>query len=207
MDHAVMTGQRATFDSPIGEMAVEVTARGLRRVFLPRAGRRGREPPARLPSGAGLASGPEPPGTARADAGPPGAGPSGAPTGDAASTAAAAAGQIMEYLRGERRQFDLPLDLTGVSTESRAVLDELCVSAAYGKVITYGELARLTGCPGGARAVGQIMARNPLPLVVPCHRVVAAGDLGGYGGGIGLKRWLLRLEGALTEQLSLLGDG
>lgn len=188
MDHAVMTGQRATFDSPIGEMAVEVTARGLRRVFLPRAGR---PPPARLPSGPA----------------PPGAGPSGAPTGDAATTAAGAAGQIMEYLRGERRQFDLPLDLTGVSTETRAVLDELCVRAPYGKVIAYGELARLTGCPGGARAVGQIMARNPLPLVVPCHRVVAAGDLGGYGGGLDLKRWLLRLEGALTEQLSLLGDG
>lgn len=191
MEHGFMTGQRATFDSPIGEMAVEVTARGLRRVFLPRAGRRGRPPPARLPSGIA----------------PPGAAPPGAATGDAASTAARVAGEIMGYLRGERREFDLPLDLTGVSPENRAVLGELCVRAPYGKVITYGELAGLTGCPGGARAVGQIMATNPVPLVVPCHRVVGAGDLGGYGGGLHLKRWLLRLEGALTEQLSLLGEG
>jgi methylated-DNA-[protein]-cysteine S-methyltransferase len=124
-----------------------------------------------------------------------------------ASTAARAAAQIMEYLNGQRRDFDLPLDLSQASSEMRTVLGELCASAPYGKVITYGELARRSGCPGGARGVGQIMARNPLPLVIPCHRVVAAADLGGYGGGLALKRRLLRLEGALTEQLSLLGDG
>jgi methylated-DNA-[protein]-cysteine S-methyltransferase len=130
--------------------------------------------------------------------------PRGAP--GTADTAARAVAQIMEYLNRQRREFDLPLDLSQVSGEMRAVLGELCASAPYGKVITYGELARRSGCPGGARGVGQIMARNPLPLVVPCHRVVAAADLGGYGGGLALKRRLLRLEGSLTEQLSLLGD-
>ncbi|MGE5292382.1 MAG: methylated-DNA--[protein]-cysteine S-methyltransferase [Micromonosporaceae bacterium] len=114
--------------------------------------------------------------------------------------------QIAQYARGERKEFDLPLDLSGVGSEHRRVLEELRAAAPYGKVITYGELARRSGCAGGARAVGQMMAGNPLPLVIPCHRVVAAGDLGGYGGGLPLKRRLLRLEGALVEQLSLLGD-
>jgi methylated-DNA-[protein]-cysteine S-methyltransferase len=114
--------------------------------------------------------------------------------------------QISQYLRGERREFDIPLDLAGVDPGPRVVLEELRAGTPYGKVITYGELARRSGCAGGARAVGQVMARNPLPLVIPCHRVVAAADLGGYGGGLSLKRRLLRLEGALTEQLSLIGD-
>lgn len=164
------------------------------------------------------ATGPDPASGASPDsaAGPDqasGAGPAAAVAADSADDpvepagwAARAVAQILEYLRGDRREFELPLDRSAISGDMRAVLDELCVSAPYGKVITYGELARRSGCPGGARAVGQIMARNPLPLVIPCHRVVAVGDLGGYGGGLALKRRLLRLEGALTEQLSLLGD-
>jgi methylated-DNA-[protein]-cysteine S-methyltransferase len=124
----------------------------------------------------------------------------------AGGVATRATEQLAQYLRGERREFDLPLDLSGVDPEPRAVLEELRAGTPYGTVITYGELARRSGCTGGARAVGQIMARNPLPLVIPCHRVVAAADLGGYGGGLSLKRRLLRLEGALTEQLILLGD-
>ena len=178
MERGEMTGQHVIFDSPVGWLGVTVSAVGLRQVMLPNwAGRAGRDSTRRRPT------------AAYAD-----------------GCAARAIAQIMEYLRGERREFDLPLDLSAVGADQRTVLDELCASAPYGKVITYGELARRSGCAGGARGVGQIMARNPIPLVIPCHRVVAAADLGGYGGGLALKRRLLHLEGTLTEQLSLLGD-
>ncbi len=183
-ERGVPAGQPVVFESPVGWLAVAVSPAGLCQVLLPssaaRARRGGPRAAPRAPD-AGCAR------AGRADAG-------------------CAVTQIMEYLNGERREFDLPLDLSRVSSEMRTVLGELCASAPFGKVITYGELARRSRCPGGAREVGQIMARNPLPLVVPCHRVVAAADLGGYGGGLALKRRLLRLEGALTEQLSLLGD-
>jgi methylated-DNA-[protein]-cysteine S-methyltransferase len=112
-----------------------------------------------------------------------------------------AAAQLREYLDGDRRELDFPLDWSLAGDGQRVVLETLRVIAPYGHVVTYGELARRSGCPGGARAVGQAMARNPLPLVVPCHRVVAAAGLGGYGGGLPLKRWLLALEGAITPEL------
>jgi methylated-DNA-[protein]-cysteine S-methyltransferase len=177
MERGAPDGPPVVFDSPVGWLGVAVSTAGLRRVLLPNSVRR-----------AGAA--------ARVRLGAVGGG----------GCAARAVDQITQYLRGERREFELPLDLSPLGTDARTVLEELRASAPYGKVITYGELAGRSGCPGGARAVGQIMARNPLPLVIPCHRVVAAGDLGGYGGGLALKRRLLRLEGALTEQLSLLGD-
>ncbi len=177
MEGDTPAGQHVVFDSPIGDLGLVVTPRGLRQVLLPRSASR-KAATVGLRREAALTDG----------------------------CASRAAGQIMEYLRGERREFELPLDLTGVGAQARAVLDALRASAAFGKVVTYGELASRSGCPGGAREVGQIMARNPLPLVIPCHRVVAADGLGGYGGGLTLKRWLLRLEGALMEQLSLLGD-
>ncbi|MBN1627638.1 MAG: methylated-DNA--[protein]-cysteine S-methyltransferase [Deltaproteobacteria bacterium] len=63
-----------------------------------------------------------------------------------------------------------------------------------GKTMTYGEVAAMAGCPGGARAIGQVMHRNPLPLIFPCHRVVAANGLGGFSGGLELKRYLLNRE-------------
>ena len=109
--------------------------------------------------------------------------------------------QLREYLDGDRHEFDFPLDWSLAGDGQRVVLETLRDIAPYGHVVTYGELARRSGCPGGARAVGRAMARNPLPLVVPCHRVVAAGGLGGYGGGLPLKRWLLALEGAITPEL------
>ena len=109
--------------------------------------------------------------------------------------------QLREYLDGERRELDFPLDWSLAGDGQRVVLETLRGIAPYGHVVTYGELARRSGCPGGARAVGQAMARNPLPLVVPCHRVVAADGLGGYGGGLPLKRRLLALEGVLTPEL------
>ena len=122
---------------------------------------------------------------------------------DAAADAVAgyAVTQLREYLGGDRRELDFPLDWSLAGDGQRVVLETLRDITPYGHVVTYGELARRSGCPGGARAVGQAMARNPLPLVVPCHRVVAAGRLGGYGGGLRLKRWLLALEGAITPEL------
>jgi methylated-DNA-[protein]-cysteine S-methyltransferase len=80
------------------------------------------------------------------------------------------------------------------------VLEELLAAAPFGRTVTYGELGRRAG-ESDPRDVGQMMASNPLPLVVPCHRVVAADGLGGYGGGLGLKRRLLELEGVLPPRL------
>lgn len=105
--------------------------------------------------------------------------------------------QIEGYLRGERRSFDLPLDRTRLSPFAAEVMDALC-RVPYGETVSYGELAALAGHPGAARAVGRVMADNPFPVVVPCHRVTAAGGRpGGYSGGTGgeSKAWLLRLEG------------
>jgi methylated-DNA-[protein]-cysteine S-methyltransferase len=91
-----------------------------------------------------------------------------------------------------------------VDSAHRHVLETLCAVAPYGVTVTYGELGRLAGVDD-PRDVGVMMATNPLPLVVPCHRVVAADGLGGYGGGPELKRRLLELEGALPARLDF-GD-
>ncbi len=112
----------------------------------------------------------------------------------------AAAAQLAEYLAGERTEFELPIDWRGVDDDHRVVLETLVRLAPYGSVVTYGELARESGC-ADARQAGQAMATNPLPIVVPCHRVVASDGLGGYGGGLALKRWLLGLEGAIQPEL------
>lgn len=106
---------------------------------------------------------------------------------------------IQEYLAGRSRDLDLPLDMRGTPFQI-SVWRQLCL-IPYGQVITYGELARRVGKPGAARAVGAANGANPIPLVVPCHRVVAAGGaLGGFGGGLPLKRKLLELEGALPAE-------
>jgi len=107
-----------------------------------------------------------------------------------------AARQIDEYLKGTRRSFSLRLAIDGLPPFSRAVIEELR-KVPCGNTITYGELACRAGSPGASRAVGNIMAANPLPLVIPCHRVVAKSGLGGFGGGLDLKRRLLRHEGAV----------
>lgn len=105
-----------------------------------------------------------------------------------------AAAELQEYAGGQRREFTVPLDPAGLSAFQRAVL-EACGRIPWGATATYGELARQVGVDGGARAVGQVMARNPLPVVIPCHRVVGAGGaLTGFGGGMALKRRLLALE-------------
>lgn len=104
-----------------------------------------------------------------------------------------AAAQISEYLAGKRREFTIPLALHG--TEFAVKVWKEMSAIPYGEVRTYGELAKAIGGPGAARAVGQACNRNPLPIIIPCHRVVGAGGrLTGYAGGLDLKERLLRLE-------------
>jgi methylated-DNA-[protein]-cysteine S-methyltransferase len=104
--------------------------------------------------------------------------------------------ELDEYFEGRRREFDLPLDLR-VAPFHEAVLHELA-RVPYGHTETYGALAAKVGRPKAARAVGTVMNRNPIPIVLPCHRVVGAnGSLTGYAGGLHVKRALLELEGAM----------
>jgi methylated-DNA-[protein]-cysteine S-methyltransferase len=105
--------------------------------------------------------------------------------------------ELDEYFEGGRREFDLPVDLTTLPDFQRDVLVEL-IRVPSGHVDTYGGLARKIGRPRAARAVGGALNRNPIPIVVPCHRIVgASGSLVGYAGGLERKQALLSLEGAL----------
>jgi methylated-DNA-[protein]-cysteine S-methyltransferase len=113
-----------------------------------------------------------------------------------------AATQLAEYLVGRRTEFTVPLKPEGTAFDHR-VWDAVA-AIPYGETVTYGEIARALGNPKGARAVGTANGRNPIPIIIPCHRVVAAGGrLGGYGGGLPLKRRLLDLEtrGRLSQPL------
>ncbi|HYA54232.1 MAG TPA: methylated-DNA--[protein]-cysteine S-methyltransferase [Thermoplasmata archaeon] len=104
--------------------------------------------------------------------------------------------QLREYFRGERKDFEVEVEPDSASVFDRAVWRELCkVRAGY--TVTYGDLARRVGHLGAARAVGGAMRRNPIPIVIPCHRVVGKeGDITGFGLGLWRKRWLLDHEGA-----------
>jgi len=109
----------------------------------------------------------------------------------------AARRELDEYFEGDRRRFDLPIDVALLADFNRRVLGELA-QVPYGEVVTYGELAARAARPRAARAVGTVMNRNPLPIVLPCHRVIGAnGKLVGYAGGLERKEQLLRLEGAI----------
>lgn len=104
--------------------------------------------------------------------------------------------ELEEYFSGRRSSFDLPVDLSRVSDFERRVLRTLRTDVAFGEVIPYGELARRIGRPGAARAVGNALGKNPVAIVVPCHRVIRSdGSLGGYTGGLEFKRRLLAIEG------------
>ena len=104
--------------------------------------------------------------------------------------------ELDEYFEGTRQEFDLALDLTAAPEFTRDVLGELA-RVRFGDVTTYGHLAARVGRPRAARAVGTVMHRNPIPIVLPCHRVVGStGSLVGYAGGLERKQALLRLEGA-----------
>ena len=108
----------------------------------------------------------------------------------------AAVSQLEEYFAGARRSFDLPLDHR-LSTGFRLAVRRVLPDIAYGRTLTYREVADLVGNPKAVRAVGSACATNPLPVVVPCHRVVRSdGTLGGYLGGLDAKVTLLELEGA-----------
>ena len=103
--------------------------------------------------------------------------------------------QIEDYFAARRREFDVPLDLSRLRPFQRQILTALR-QVPYGDVISYGELAAVAGYRGAARAVGGAMRGNPLPIVIPCHRVVlGSGALGGFGGRPELKRQLLAIEG------------
>lgn len=104
--------------------------------------------------------------------------------------------QLEEYFAGNRREFDLELDLEGCSPFQEKVLLNVA-RIPYGRTKGYGQVAKEAGSPGAARAVGNVMHNNPIPLVVPCHRVVGAdGRLVGFGSGIENKKRLLKMEGA-----------
>ncbi|MEU0129106.1 MULTISPECIES: methylated-DNA--[protein]-cysteine S-methyltransferase [unclassified Streptomyces] len=110
--------------------------------------------------------------------------------------------RLLAYFAGDLREFGLALDWSLTSGFHREVLRELASGVPYGTVVGYGDLAARVGRPDGAQAVGAAMGSNPLPVVVPCHRVVESdGGLGGFGGGLETKRQLLALEGILPQPL------
>jgi methylated-DNA-[protein]-cysteine S-methyltransferase len=184
----------ATLSSPVGPLAVGCTAAGLAQVRFRTSTRD------RLWTGlaAPAASGGQP----------------GDPAQARDEMLAAARDQLAEYFAGQRQVFGLPIDWAGTSPAQRQVLDVLYRTVGYGETVTYGELAqRAVAGPDGvslpARAIGGIMGSNPIPVIVPCHRVVAGNGLGGYSGGTGIevKRWLLIYEGALPATLDWTAAG
>lgn len=114
--------------------------------------------------------------------------------------------QLRAYFAGKLREFDVPLDWSFATGTRLKVLQTLYETVPYGESVTYGELAERSGTGAPARAIGGIMGSNRLPIVVPCHRVLAHDGLGGYSGGNGhngleVKRWLLTMEGAIEPTL------
>lgn len=108
--------------------------------------------------------------------------------------------QLEEYFAGARKDFDLPLTLAG--TEFQVSVLKALLEIPYGETVSYGDIAKRIGRPRAVRAVGAANGRNPIPIVVPCHRVIgSSGDLTGFGGGLDTKEALLRLEAENTQDL------
>ncbi|MBW8804843.1 MAG: methylated-DNA--[protein]-cysteine S-methyltransferase [Catenulisporales bacterium] len=173
--------QTALLDTPIGTLTVGATARGLRLVQFPhdRAGE-GEGEQAGVPEQAGKA---------------------GKPDRLAEAQLGEAVQQLREYFDGTRTAFDLALDWYGVNGLRLTVL-KLLAAVPFGETVTYGDLAKGSGAGlTASQAVGGIMGSNPLPIVVPCHRVLAADGLGGFGGGLRTKEWLLAWEGVIPPAL------
>jgi methylated-DNA-[protein]-cysteine S-methyltransferase len=110
--------------------------------------------------------------------------------------------QLDEYFSGRRRAFETDLDWSLIGPFGRRVLG-VTAAIPYGGVLSYAQVAGEAGSPRGSRAAGNALGSNPIPIVIPCHRVLrTGGHLGGYGGGVERKRWLLELEGALQPRLT-----
>ncbi|WUH94068.1 methylated-DNA--[protein]-cysteine S-methyltransferase [Streptomyces sp. NBC_00433] len=174
-----MTGAAWTlYDAPIGPLLLAATDEGLVLVAF----RADEETAARAVAAAGRRLGC-------------------APVEDAARLAPVTA-QLDGYFAGALKDFDLPLDWSLITGFQRRVLRELAEGVPYGTVVGYQDLADRVGEPDAARAVGGAMGANPLPVVVPCHRVIeSGGGIGGFGGGLEIKRTLLALEGVLPAPL------
>jgi methylated-DNA-[protein]-cysteine S-methyltransferase len=160
-------------ETPVGPIWVAANETGLVAISLWDGGKRFAEEVARLTGDTAVADGPGP-------------------------IVESALAQLAEYLRGERRHFDVPLDWSTMNDFQRGALAQVC-AVPYGRTTSYGAIAEALGRPGAARAVGRANATNPLPIIIPCHRVLGAdGALHGYGarGGLETKAWLLRLEGS-----------
>ena len=111
--------------------------------------------------------------------------------------------QIQEYLRGQRKAFDIPLDLQG--TEFQKAVWQALLEIPYGTTKTYSEIAREIHRPKAVRAVGSAIGANPVPIVVPCHRVIGKdGSLTGFAGGLDMKEQLLKIEGTLLSNFVIL---
>ena len=168
----------AEVESPVGTLRLTSTSQGLAHVDLPHA------------SGGGLA------GWQRRFA-------PDAKRVDAYEPNRVAAVQLIEYLEGKRKAFDLPLDLRGTDFQLR-VWEALC-AIPFGTTRSYVDIATAVGRPSAVRAVGGANAANPIPFIVPCHRVIAAdGRLGGYSGGLELKARLLAMESGQPDDARLL---
>ncbi|MEV4258784.1 methylated-DNA--[protein]-cysteine S-methyltransferase [Spirillospora sp. NPDC049652] len=111
--------------------------------------------------------------------------------------------QLKAFFCGDPHAFTVPIDWRLTNPLQRQVLGALYEGVPWGKTITYGGLGDRSGAGVNAQAIGQVMGSNPVPVIVPCHRVVASNGLGGYSGGSGIevKRWLLTMEGALPATL------
>jgi methylated-DNA-[protein]-cysteine S-methyltransferase len=199
----------ASIDTPVGPVSVACGDAGVAEVRfgLPPGAGRDTSGPAASTTGPGRPDRPDFDGPD-----PDGSGPEGSASGRAGRPGGALARdarrQLAEFFSGQRKEFDLPIDWRGFAPAQRQVLGLLYDEVGYGETVTYGTLAGRAGIPAAAdvipaRAVGQIMGSNPIPVIVPCHRVVASDGLGGYSGGAGpeVKHWLLILEGSLPPTL------
>ena len=170
--------QTAPLDTPIGTLTIGTTARGLRLVQFPHD--RADEQPSEAVEETAKNVKPDRIAQAQMDE---------------------ALLQLTEYFDGTRTRFDIALDWYGVNGLRLTVL-KLLAEVPFGETVTYGDLAKGSGAGVTAsQAVGGIMGSNPLPIVVPCHRVLAADGLGGFGGGLRTKEWLLAWEGVMPPAL------
>ena len=161
------------FASPVGELVLTASDSGLTGIYFPTS----RHGPPRVERGDWVE-----------DDG----------RGAAGAILASACQQLEEYFAGTRTAFDVPLAASGTTFEQRVW--DLLRAIPYGTTTSYGALAHRLGDPRATRAVGAANGKNPIPIIVPCHRVVGArGELTGFGGGIDRKRWLLEHEGALMR--------